>query len=137
MFCVDWKTENSTSVHSMRMESPLNQRLRWSPPDVVYTPIDVTSFHRPIHNSKMVLSTVNLGPPSETRTPRKDRCAKDHNAPSQHLEDGSTYYPLRSTRLDEIKNFHLEVPVGPVAALPCRMRERVYHSAIALGVPIA
>ena len=25
------------------MESPLNQRLRWSPPDVVYTPIDVTS----------------------------------------------------------------------------------------------
>ena len=27
----------------MRMESPLNQRLRWSPPDVVYTPIDVTS----------------------------------------------------------------------------------------------
>ena len=43
-FCVDWKTENSTSVHSMRMESPLNQRLRWSPPDVVYTPIDVTSI---------------------------------------------------------------------------------------------
>ena len=30
-------------MHSMRMESPLNQRLRWSPPDVVYTPIDVTS----------------------------------------------------------------------------------------------
>ena len=29
----------------MRMESPLNQRLRWSPPDVVYTPIDVTSPH--------------------------------------------------------------------------------------------
>ena len=28
----------------MRMESPLNQRLRWSPPDVVYTPIDVTSI---------------------------------------------------------------------------------------------
>ena len=27
----------------MRMESPLNQRLRRSPPDVVYTPIDVTS----------------------------------------------------------------------------------------------
>jgi hypothetical protein len=31
-------------VHSMRMESPLNQRLRRSPPDVVYTPIDVTSW---------------------------------------------------------------------------------------------
>ena len=31
----------------MRMESPLNQRLRWSPPDVVYTPIDVTSRERP------------------------------------------------------------------------------------------
>ena len=29
----------------MRMESPLNQRLRRSPPDVVYTPIDVTSFY--------------------------------------------------------------------------------------------
>ena len=28
----------------MRMESPLNQRLRRSPPDVVYTPIDVTSL---------------------------------------------------------------------------------------------
>ena len=28
----------------MRMESLLNQRLRWSPPDVVYTPIDVTSI---------------------------------------------------------------------------------------------
>ena len=44
LFCVDWKTENSISVHSMRMESPLNQRLRRSPPDVVYTPIDVTSL---------------------------------------------------------------------------------------------
>ena len=32
----------------MRMESPLNQRLRWSPPDVVYTPIDVTSFFEKI-----------------------------------------------------------------------------------------
>ena len=30
----------------MRMESPLNQRLRRSPPDVVYTPIDVTSQTR-------------------------------------------------------------------------------------------
>ncbi len=29
----------------MRMESPLNQRLRRSPPDVVYTPIDVTSVN--------------------------------------------------------------------------------------------
>ena len=31
----------------MRMESPLNQRLRRSPPDVVYTPIDVTSSGPP------------------------------------------------------------------------------------------
>ena len=38
--------------------------------------------YSPIHISKMVLPTVYLGPPSETRTPRKDRCAKDHNAPS-------------------------------------------------------
>ena len=36
----------------------------------------------PIHISKIVLSIVIIGPPSETRTPRKDRCAKDHNAPS-------------------------------------------------------
>ena len=37
------RSKTSISVHSMRMESPLNQRLRRSPPDVVYTPIDVTS----------------------------------------------------------------------------------------------
>ena len=32
--------------------------------------------------SASVLDFVKSGPPSETRTPRKDRCAKDHNAPS-------------------------------------------------------
>ena len=37
------------AVHSMRMESPLNQRLRRSPPDVVYTPIDVTSVAARTH----------------------------------------------------------------------------------------
>ena len=26
--------------------------------------------------------------------------------PQPHLEDGTTYYPLRPTRLDEIKNLH-------------------------------
>ena len=41
----------SISVHSMRMESPLNQRLRRSPPDVVYTPIDVTSSQ--IHSTTL------------------------------------------------------------------------------------
>ena len=35
-----------------------------------------------IHNSKMVLPIVNLGPPEEARTPRKDRCGKVHRAPS-------------------------------------------------------
>ena len=35
----------------MRMESPLNQRLRRSPPDHVYTPIDVTS-DPPFRNTK-------------------------------------------------------------------------------------
>ena len=30
----------------------MNQRLRWSPPDVVYTPIDVTSFVRAYHVSR-------------------------------------------------------------------------------------
>ena len=29
-----------------------------------------------------VLSTVHVSPPEEARTPRKDRCAKDHRAPS-------------------------------------------------------
>ena len=38
----------------MRMESPLNQRLRWSPPDVVYTPIDVTS-----HDAKLLEATLD------------------------------------------------------------------------------
>ena len=32
--------------------------------------------------SASVLDFVKSGPPSETRTPRKDRCAKDHDAPS-------------------------------------------------------
>ena len=32
--------------------------------------------------SASVLDFVKSSPPSETRTPRKDRCAKDHNAPS-------------------------------------------------------
>ena len=36
----------------MRMESPLNQRLRRSPPDVVYTPIDVTSSSRRHRSSR-------------------------------------------------------------------------------------
>ena len=33
--------------------------------------------------SASVLDFVKSGPPSETRTPRKDRCAKDHRSPSQ------------------------------------------------------
>ena len=44
----------------MRMESPLNQRLRRSPPDVVYTPIDVTSLHR-------TLKAETASPPCATR----------------------------------------------------------------------
>ena len=44
----------------MRMESPLNQRLRWSPPDVVYTPIDVTSRLTPKRNSLSRLWPVQI-----------------------------------------------------------------------------
>ena len=38
--------------------------------------------YSPIQSSKMVLPTVNSGPPEEARTPRKDRCGKVHRAPS-------------------------------------------------------
>ena len=40
---------------------------------------------------------------------------RDRLQPHPHLEDGSAYRQLRPTRLDEIKNFHAETPVGPVA----------------------
>ena len=33
---------------------------------------------------------------------------------SPHLEDGTTYRPLRPTRLDEIENFHAEVQADDV-----------------------
>ena len=35
--------------------------------------------------------------------------------PQPHLEDGTTYYPLRPTKLDKIENFHFEVQVGAIA----------------------
>ena len=52
----------------MRMESPLNQRLRRSPPDVVYTPFDVTSndMARPQH---IVVCDVQLCGMSSIRGP--------------------------------------------------------------------
>ena len=42
----------------MRMESPLNQRLRRSPPDVVYTPIDVTSISFLSHATTVVTNAI-------------------------------------------------------------------------------
>ena len=35
-------------------------------------------------------------------------------AAQPHLEDHSTYHPLRPTRLDKIKNLHIEVRSGSV-----------------------
>ena len=35
-------------------------------------------------------------------------------AAQPEFEDGSAYRQLRPTRLDEIKNFHIEVQAGPV-----------------------
>ena len=32
-----------------------------------------------------------------------------------HLEDGSVYRQNRPTQLDKIKNFHIELPIGPIA----------------------
>ena len=40
-------------------------------------------------------------------------------SPQPHLEDGSTYHPLRPTKLDKIKNFRVEVQVGAVARHLC------------------
>ena len=37
-----------------------------------------------------------------------------------HLEDGSTYHPLRPTTLDKIKNFHIEAHLGPVGRASSR-----------------
>ncbi len=36
--------------------------------------------------------------------------------PQPHLEEGTTYYPLRPTKLDKIKKLHAEVHAGAVAA---------------------
>ena len=47
--------------------------------------------------------------------------------PQPHLKDGSVYRPLRPTRLDKIKNFHVEVrsgPVGRACFLPLRNGQR-------------
>ena len=35
--------------------------------------------------------------------------------PQPHLEDGTTYRPLRPTKLDKTENLHDEVQAGPVA----------------------
>ena len=35
-------------------------------------------------------------------------------SPQPHLEDGTTYDPLRPTRLDKIENFQLEIQTGAV-----------------------
>ena len=35
-------------------------------------------------------------------------------SPEPHLEDSSTYHPLRPTRLDEIKNFLIVLHAGGV-----------------------
>ena len=37
---------------------------------------------------------------------------RDRLQPHPHLEDGSAYRQLRPTRLDKIKNFHLDLPIG-------------------------
>ena len=41
---------------------------------------------------------------------------QDSQTPQPQFEDGSVYSEKRPTRLDEIKNFHIEAQVGPVGA---------------------
>ena len=43
------------------------------------------------------------------------RDAGGSQSPQPHLKDGSVYRQNRPTKLDEIKNFHLEVQVGTLA----------------------
>ena len=45
------------------------------------------------------------------------RISVGSQASKPHLEDHSTYHPLRSTKLDEIKNLYVAVPVGSVDSL--------------------
>ena len=42
------------------------------------------------------------------------RASVGSQSPQPHLEDSSTYHPLRPTRLDKIKNLHAPVQVGGV-----------------------
>ena len=58
------------------------------------------SFPGPDHSSKMVLPAVQLSPPEEARTPRKDRYAKNHRAPNHISKTSSVYRPLRPTFSD-------------------------------------
>ena len=44
--------------------------------------------------------------------------------PEPHLEDSSTYHPLRPTTLDEIKNFRDQVHLGVVVEAPVLPRLR-------------
>ena len=53
--------------------------------------------------------------------PRYSRIAQVGSQAAQpHLEYGSTYNPLRPTRLDEIKNFHPPVQVGDLSRGTCQ-----------------
>ena len=46
------------------------------------------------------------------------RASAGLQAAQPHLEDGSVYRQNRPTRLDEIKNFHIEVQSGAVTGIP-------------------
>ena len=90
----------------MRMESPLNQRLRRSPPDVVYTPIDVTSLEAAIPTVSEQLSQVFA---ALTHHPWYDRLTIDHDLlPKLELRVSSSLDPSGRGHSPEVLNGQAE-----------------------------
>ena len=56
--------------------------------------------------------TVERDPPEEARTAHKGRGAKDHRAPSHISKMVPPTIHLGPTKLDKIKNLHLEIQVS-------------------------
>ena len=81
----------------MRMESPLNQRLRWSPPDVVYTPINVPAISRhPGRGSPLWCGDHSYEAASEALERDWDRMVTFYDFPKEHWGHLRTTNPVES-----------------------------------------
>ena len=69
--------------------------------------VDPDELPRPDHSSKMVLPAVQLSPPEEARTPRKDRYAKNHRAPNHISKTVLSTVHLGPPRLTKSRTFTL------------------------------